>query len=75
MVTVKFGPDIATVEDGTWESENEALAALLNAMWPAEGFSGAQPDPDFAAAQEAAEKLGGVIESADEVPYDPEAVY
>lgn len=75
MVTVKFGPDIAQVEDGSWESANEALAELLNAMWPAEGFSGSQPDPDFAAAQEAAEQLGGVIESADEVDYDPETVY
>ncbi len=75
MIQVEFGDDTAIVDDGTWTSENEALQELLNAMWPAEGFSGSQPDPDFAAAVEAAEQLGGVIVSADEMPFDKDAIY
>lgn len=61
MATVQFGASIATIDGYKWRSANLPLASLLNARLPIYGASGADPNPDLTAAQEAAKALGGAI--------------
>jgi hypothetical protein len=47
MVTVNIAGDIATIDGYEWQSDNESLQELLNAMLHPSGPSGADPYPDL----------------------------
>jgi hypothetical protein len=64
-VTVKIGGSMATIQDYHWTSDDETLAALLNARLDPRGPSGADPDPDYNAAMDAITRYSGEIVHAD----------
>jgi hypothetical protein len=75
MVKVKFGITTATIDGHLWQSGNDALTSLLNAMLPQSGAAGDDPDPDFTAAQDAANRLGGNIVASDNPDYEDGMLY
>lgn len=75
MVTVNIAGDIATIDGYEWQSDNESLQELLNAMLHPSGPSGADPYPDLTAAEAAIAKLGGEVTHADEVEYVEGRIY
>lgn len=76
MVKVDFSGIIATIEDMAWSCEDKQLEDILNSTLDPLGPSGADPDPNYTAAVDAIERLGGgkVIER-DEVDYVDGAIY
>ncbi len=72
---VRFGGIDATISGYVWSSEDESLAGMLNAMLPAGGPSGADPNPDGTAAQEAVRILRGELVSVDSLPSETGSVY
>lgn len=75
MVTVDFPGVIATIDGLEWTSEDDSLQSLLTAMLDPLGPSGSDPDPDYTAARDAADKLGGRITQHDEVEYVEGRIY
>ncbi len=75
MVKVNIGGDVAEIEGYEWTGDNDALVDLLNAMLDSAGPSGADPNPDLTAAQNAIDRLGGEIVHADEVEYVEGRIY
>jgi hypothetical protein len=73
--TIQLGPVEATITDYVWSSDDEPLAEMLNARLPPGGHSGDDPNPDYTAALEAAEALGGEVLRFDEVEYVAGRVY
>lgn len=65
----------AVVKDYHWSSADEALATMLNALLNPNGPSGADPNPDGTAAEEAVKRLGGRIISVDETESEDGVVY
>ena len=59
--TIKVGAFTATIDGWQWASKSEQLARILNSMLDADGPSGADPAPDYHAAQAAAKALGGKV--------------
>lgn len=72
--TIKVLNWTATIDAYQWTSTNGALARLLNAMLPTWGPSGADPNPDYTAARQAAEKLSGEVVAYDDLIRDPKHV-
>ena len=72
--TIKVLNWTATIDAYQWASANENLARLLNAMLPTWGPSGADPNPDYTAARQAAEVLGGKVVAYDDLIRDPKNV-
>lgn len=73
--TIQIGPFEATIDGWEWTCEDDTLQRLLNTMLDPYGPSGADPNPDLTAAQEAVERLGGKIIRYDPTEYDPGVVY
>ncbi len=61
MVKVQFGDIYATIDNQTWECDDDALRGALTSMLPLYGVSPSDPHPDLTVAQEAADTLGGVV--------------
>ena len=57
----------ATIQAYEWVAEEERLKSLLNSLLDPFGPSGADPNPDLTAAQEAMHILGGEVVSYDEI--------
>ena len=75
-VTISTKGKTATIDGYRWTSDDEALVAVLNAMLPEFGPSGADPDPDYTAAQRAVAEMGGeIINAHDPLPFDPDVIY
>lgn len=75
MVRVKFGQYEAEIEGYRWTCEDlPALEDLLNAMLHPLGPSGADPYPDYTAAEDAAKRLNGEIVYADKLKPLPPGV-
>ena len=75
MVKVRMHEADAVIDAYVWTSDNKPLADALNAMLPALGPSGSDPDPDYTAAQNACETFGGEIIEADELEDAGDQVY
>ena len=56
--TIKIDNTFATVTDGTWASEDQALADTLNEM---ETFAAYHPNVDLAEAQAVVSIMGGKV--------------
>ncbi|RYX80929.1 hypothetical protein EON83_26325 [bacterium] len=74
-VTVRMFCNIATVKDYEWHCDNPKVLDLLNATLEPDGPSGADPDPDYSAAEEAIRFYGHgqiiehvVIQSSEPTP-------
>ena len=72
---VDFGVVKAVIQDYKWSCSNKHLERLLNTQLDPDGPSGADPNPDGTAAQEAATLMGGKVISIEPVEYDENAVY
>lgn len=59
--TIEMGGARATIENWHWTSRRQVLADVLNRMLDPIGPSGADPAPNYHAALEAIERLGGKI--------------
>jgi hypothetical protein len=70
--TIRIGPLEATITDYRWTSADPSLEAALNAMLNPAGPSGADPNPDLTAAQDAVGRLGGVVVAAEAPAEEPE---
>lgn len=77
MVRVKIAGITARINEYVWTSDNKDLEKLLNSMLDPEGPSGADPNPDYTAAMQAIEALGGEITEGKTLldDYDPKKVY
>ena len=60
---VRLGSDEAEFDTSKieWESSSPSLRALLNSTLPPLGFTGAEPDPAFAALQIAREEIPELV--------------
>lgn len=63
--TVRIYGQIATIDGYVWSCANKSIERLLNAMLDPLGPSGADPDPDYNAARNAVDRLGGELVSHD----------
>lgn len=75
MVIIAIGGIPAVIEDYVWRCEDAALLSLLNTTIPADGPSGADPNPSLTVAQAAVAAFGGRILQADDADYEEGAVY
>ena len=77
MVEVKIAGIAARINEYVWTSDNKDLEKLLNSMLDPEGPSGGDPNPDYTAAMQAVEALGGKITKGKALldDYDPKRVY
>lgn len=71
MVTIEIAGTRATIKDLDWTSEDKSVEKVLNSLLNPWGPSGADPYPDFTAAQEAVDKFKGKIVEYDELPDGP----
>ena len=75
-VTIEYLDIRATISDRIWTSHDETLAAVLNAIRDPAGMSASYPNIDLAIAQQAVERIGGIIvESDPPQPVDENVVY
>lgn len=65
----------AVIRDYVWHSTDKALETVLNTLLDPLGPSGADPNPDATAAEEAVKRLGGRVISADETESEDGVVY
>lgn len=72
---VEINGDKAIIRDYKWSSSNRQLAEILNTMLDPLGPSGADPNPDGTAAEEAVRRLGGRVISIDETESEDGVVY
>ena len=74
-IDLETGQPTATIDGYEWTSDDKNLAEYLNTMLDPLGPSGADPNPDLTAAQEAVKELGGKVVLFDEVESVPGRVY
>lgn len=76
MVVIEVGPYRASIENYKWSCKNAEFLKYLNYNLPKDGRSPSEPNPDFAAAKEIVDKLGGKIIRHDKVEStDEELIY
>lgn len=75
MVKIKSGDDTYQISNYQWTGTNDVMVAFLNSRLSIWGPSGADPSPDYTAAQDALQFIGGEIVEYDEPPFDDEAIY
>ena len=73
--TVMIDGKEAMIKDYVWVSGDKELINMLNEILPLGGPSGADPNPDGTAAQEAVKVLGGKVLKIVPVEFDPEVIY
>lgn len=68
---------MAIRHEGEWQCVDPALLPVLNALRDPDGPSGAEPDPEYAIARDAAARLGPLwtVEAGPPPPFDPDVIY
>lgn len=73
--TIKMGEIEATINNYRWKSADKFIQRQLNSLLDPEGPWMSDPNPDYTAAQIAAEFTGGKVVSFDKIEYDKELDY